>query len=260
VLLKSLTHTNPLVRAAAARSLEPALPASGVREALSTTLTDRSRSVRIAAAWTLRASIDLGSNAGRELRHWLEVNADQPVGQLQWGDYLLAHNDPQAALGHYQKAVAWDPYSPPFRQQLAATFSALNRPRDAVETLRECCRLNPGDAESHYQLGLAYSEAGDLAQTRQELDRTVQLNPRHSRAWYNLGLAQNSLGQPEAAVTSLLRAESASPDDERIPYARATILARLCETKSAIAATRRALEINPDYAEARELLGQLEQK
>ena len=158
---------------------------------------------------------------------------------------------------HYQKAVAWDPYSPEFRQQLAITLCALNRPREAVETLREACRLNPGDAESHYQFGLACNEAGDLGQARQELERATQLNPRHARAWYNLGLAQNALAQPDAAIASLLRAESADSHDERIPYARATILTHLGESQSAVIAARRALEINPTYIEARRLLRQL---
>jgi hypothetical protein len=76
---------------------------------------------------------------------------------------------PQTALLHYQKAVSWDPYSAPFRQQLAVALSVLNRPREAVETLREACRLNPNDSKSRYQLGLACNEAGDLDSARKEL-------------------------------------------------------------------------------------------
>ena len=257
VLLRSLEHTNALVRGAAAHGLEPALSAPGVSEALRKRLDDPSRSVRLAAAWTLRASLAPASKAGLELRRFLDLNADQPGGQMRKGDYYLARNDPQSALLHFQKAVAWDPYSAPFRQQLAVVLSALNRPREAVETLREACRLNPNDAESRYQLGLAWNEAGDLDQARKELETAVRLNPRHASAWYNLGLAQNALGQPDAAIESLLRGETAEPREARIPYARATVLARLGQRKAAAAAARRALEIDPTHADARQLLEQL---
>ncbi len=257
VMLRSLEHTNELVRTAAAHTLEPALSAAGVSEALRRRLDDPSRNVRIAAAWTLRASLDPASPVGRELQHFLDSNADQPGGQMRKGDYFLARNDPQTALLHFRKAVAWDPYSPPFHQQLAVTLSTLNRPGEAAATLQEACRLNPNDAESHYQLGLACNEAGNLDQARKALETTVRLDPRHASAWYNLGLAQNALGQPDAAIESLLRGESAEPRDSRIPYARATILARQGQRKAATIAARRALEINPAFSEARQLLEQL---
>ncbi len=257
VLKRSLEHTNDLVRGAAAHALEPALSVPGVTEALRRRLGDPSLSVRLASAWPLRASLDPDSPAGQELRHFLDSNADQPSGQMRKGDYFLARNEPQTALGHYEKAVSWDPYSAPFRQQAAVALSVLNRPREAVEALREACRLSPKDAEARYQLGLACNEAGDLNQARQELETAVQLNPRHAAAWYNLGLAQNASKQPELAIESLRRGESVEPRDPRIPYARATIHARLGQTQKAVLAARRALEINPAYAEARQLLQQL---
>ena len=55
-----------------------AAAAAGVSEALRRRLNDPSRNVRLAAAWSLRASLDPASPAGRELRHFLEVSADQP--------------------------------------------------------------------------------------------------------------------------------------------------------------------------------------
>lgn len=259
VMLQNLAHTNALVRAAAAHALEPALAAPGVSEALRQRLDDSSRNVRLAIAWTLRATLDPASIAGRELQHFLDLSADQPGGQMRKGDYFLARNDSQTALAHFQKAVAWDPNSAPFHQQLAVALSTLNRPREAVETLREASRLNPNNAHSHYQLGLACNEAGDLDLARKELETAVRLNPRLAAAWYNLGLAQNALGQPDTAIESLLRGESAEPLDARIPYARATIHARLGQRQAATGAALRALEINPAHTDARQLLQQLGQ-
>jgi tetratricopeptide (TPR) repeat protein len=255
-LRRGLEDTNALVRLTAAHALEPAVSslAPGVVDALHRPLNDPVRGVRLAAEWSLRSTLGPVSGPANELRLYLDQNADEPAGQLQKGSYFLSRNDPTNALPHLQKAVAWDPYSPPLHQQLASAFSALNRPQDAVDTLKEACRLAPRDAESHYQLGLALNELGDRNGVIDQLTRAVELDPRHARAWYNLGLARNAAGQTDAALQSLSRAEALDPEDARIPYARATILLSGGWTREALAAVKRSLAINPSYTEAQQLL------
>ncbi len=258
-LLKAIQDPHPLVREQAVRSLEPLLtqPTTVITSALNERLDDPVRSVRIAAAWALRGNLPPGSRAADELRHYLEINSDQPTGQLEDGAFDLANSRPQDALAHYQKAVAWDPNSPPMRHDLAVTLSMLGRSNEAVEQLQAACRLDPSDAEYQFKLGLAFSEVGQLDKTAQALEKAVQLAPGHARAWYNLGLARNSQGHPDAALDALLRAESLSPNDPQIPYARATILVRLQRLPEARLAAARAVEINPGYADAKRLLDDL---
>lgn len=258
-LVQGLQHTNALVRTVAAASLESAAadPAPEVRTALERASEDPVRSVRVAAASSLRAVLDPASPAGRDFLRFLDANADQPTGQLHKGIYYFSRKDLEVALRHFQKAVAWDPYSAPLRQELAVALSALHRPQAAADALQEACRVAPRDAESHYELGLARNELGDLPGAVEELETAVKLEPRHALAWYNLGLAQNALGRRDSAIESLLRGEAAEPEDARIPYARATILAQLNRTREAAAAARRALEIEPKFDQARELLDAL---
>ena len=255
VLLHGLQDTNTLVRAASARSLETALAAGvpDVPTALQARLNDSARNVRIAAAWSLRATVDTNSPASLELQHYLDLNADEPIGQLNKGNFSFARNDLPAAAKHFQKAVDWDVHSAPLYQSLAVVLSALNRPQEAVQTLEQAVHFSPDDAESHYQLGLAYNGIGNQTNALAQLAAAVRLEPRHVLAWYNLGLAQSALGQADAAIGSLSRAESLAPDDARIPYARATILARLGRSREAIGAAKLSLEIDPSSAEARQL-------
>src|SRR5262249_15910446 len=144
-LHQGLEDTNALVRTAAAHALEPAAMGlvPGVIDSLRSRLNDSTLSVRLAAGWSMRCTLD-----ANEFRWSLAQNAHEPVGQLQKGSYFLSRSDPSNALPCLQKAVRWDPYSPPFHQQLAAAYSVLNRPQDAVDTLKEACRLAPRDAES----------------------------------------------------------------------------------------------------------------
>lgn len=257
-LRAQLDHAHPLVREKAVRSLgagvahgPPALAA-----ALVPRLEDPVRNVRVAAALALRDRVDLDSRAGRELRHALDFNADQPTGQLQLGAFHLARENLPAALTAYRQAVAWDGHSAPLRHELAVVLSLAGHGQEAVEQLKAACRLEPREAEYWYKLGLACNELGQAGETLAALEQAVALDPRHARAWYNLGLARHGVGRSAEAIEALLRGESAAPNDPRLPYARATILAQLGRTAEARAAAARALEIDAGFTAARRLLDQ----
>ncbi len=258
-LLKSLEHPHPLVRDCAARALEPLVeqPGSAVTRALRRLLDDPVRSVRVSAAWALRGSLEADVAPARELRHYMDLNADQPTGQMQLAAFELARGRPQEAIAHYEKAILWDPNAAAIHHDVAVVLSQVGRNSEAIEHLKTACRLEPKEAEFQFKLGLAWNEAGRMDQTTAALEAAIHLDPRHSAAWYNLGLARNQLGQPEAALDALTRAASIEPNDARIPYAQATILAQLGRSAEAVAAARRALAVQPDFPAAQDLLKQL---
>jgi len=260
-LIRGLADTNALVRAECIRALEPSMEAKGpvaAVESIRQRLNDPVRAVRIAAAWALRATLDPASKAGTELLHSLDLNADQPVGQMQKGAFALARNQPAKALTHYQKAVDWDPNSAIIRHDLALVLANLNRHAEAIAQLEAACKLEPHNAEYRHKLALAWNETGQSAKTIEALQAAVQLDSQHARAWYNLGLALNAAGRAEEGLQALIHAESAAPADPRNPYARATILARLGRLGEARQAAQRALEIQPGFVPAQEFLRSLQ--
>lgn len=259
-LLHCLENTNPLVRATAARSLEPLVGEEGpVTTEIRALLNDPSRDVRITAAWILRSDLDTNSMAGKELLHYLDVNSDQPAGQMKKGEFFFGRGDLPEAVEHFQKAVAWDTNSAPIHSEFAVALSAAHRNREAIEQLTAACQLAPSEAEYRYELGLAWNEAGDLPKTIESLKTAVKLNPQYARAWYNLGLALNASGQVDAALKALARAEQITPDDPLVPYARATILAHEGRIAEARTAAQRALALRPDFSAAAQLLQSLSQ-
>ena len=227
---------------------------SGAAGEIRARLADPSRSVRIGAAWALRAELDTNSPAGRELLHSLELTADQPAGQVQQGAFYFARGDLAEALAHFERAVAWDTNSAPIRREYAVALGAANRNPEALEQLLAACRLAPGEASYVFELGLAWNEAGDLPKAIEQFEKAVKLDAHLDRAWYNLGLARNAAGQVEPALDALNHAQAAAPNDPRIPYAAATILARAGRVGEAEAAARRALMLQPDFPEAAQLL------
>jgi tetratricopeptide (TPR) repeat protein len=255
-LTHCLDNTNPLVRVNSIRSLEPLAeePGSIVAGKVRRLLDDPCRDVRISAAWVLRSSLDTNTPAGRDLWHYLEINADQPAGQMQKGEFYFARGDLPAALEHYQKAVAWDPNSAPIHSEFAVVLSAANHNQEAIAQMEAACQLAPREAEYRYRLGLAWNEVGNLSKTIESLEAAVKLDPQYARAWYNLGLAQNQAGQVDAALEALTRAETLSPTEANIPYARATILAHAGRIAEARTAAQRALTLQPDFPAAAQLL------
>jgi len=253
-LRNQLQHEHPLVRQSAARSLEPMLQAPGIRSGMEALLNDPVRSVRVTAAWALRDSVPLDSPAAQDMQHMLRLNADQPSGQMQLGQFYFARRDAPQAIKHMETAIAWDPNSPPFHHDLAILYNAIGDNPRTIQKLKDALKLAPNEAQYYYELGLAYSEAGDLNLTISALQEAVRSNPQFARAWYNLGLALNGQSRIPEALNALQKGESADPTDAGIPYARATILAQMGKKQEAMAAAQKALSLRPDHAEARQLM------
>ncbi len=258
-LAKSASDPEPLVRMMSLRALQPGegAPSANTESVFTRGLMDSARCVRIEAAWGLRATLDTNSVAGKDFEEFLLHNSDEPSGAMQQGVFALERGQPDAAIDYFHRAVGWDPNSAPLREALAVALGMVGRSAESVTELRAACRLAPKDAEARFKLGLALNEAGDTAGACDALAQTVKLDPGFTRAWYNLGLAYSATEKPEAALDCLIRAESLAPNSADIPYARATILARLGRVEEARTAARRALEIQPEFREAKELLGRL---
>lgn len=255
-LTRVAKDTNELVRAMAARALDqPAQQGDaaslGILNAL---LDDPIRAVRIDAAWALRRNVDTNSRAGSELVHYLNLNRDQPIGLLQWGNFLTERGDNAGALAAFRQAVDWDKGSPPLRHSFAVALSQAGQPEEAARQLADAVKLAPRDAQLRFTYALALNELRRPQEALAALEKTVKLDPQFARGWYNLGLARNAAQQPDLAIEALARAETLDPRNPQAPYAAATIFARQQRTREAQEAAKRALQIAPNYSDAAELL------
>ena len=177
VLMAQFKDKHPLVREKAVRALEPAV-ASGNTDAVasvSETLNDPVRNVRVAAAWVLRATVEVQSRAGRELQLALSLEADQPPGQYRQAMFHLAREQPDAALAHLQKAVAWDPFSPPLRYETAMVLNRLGRTAEALAELSRAEKLAPRDPQLPFGRATVLAHAGRHEDARAAARRALEL-------------------------------------------------------------------------------------
>lgn len=253
-LTDATKDSSDLVRGMAARALANAEPEAAESGPLRTLLNDRSRAVRIDAAWALRKTVETDSGAGSELLYYLNFNRDQPSGLTQWANFLEDRGDRANALLAFQRAVEWDGGSAALRSNYAVALSVAGQSEEAVKQLGEAVRLAPQDGQMRYSYALALNEVNRAGEAREQLEQAVRLDPQFGRAWYNVGLARNAAGRPEQAIEALTRAEALDPLNAQAPYAAATIYAHLGRAQEAAEAAKRALKIDPGYAEATDLL------
>jgi len=73
---------------------------------------------------------------------------------------------------------------------------------EAIQAYREALRINPKDATTHYNVGVALYKKGLLDEAVQAYREALRINPEYAVAYLNLGLALKDEGLAAQAVTA----------------------------------------------------------
>lgn len=136
----------------------------------------------------------------------------------------------------------------------------------AAEAFEQAVKLDPGLAEAHFRLGLAYDALGKEQEAEDEYKKAVDTykkylseNPKDAEAHYNLGQTYAGLHLYSEAVREYRQATRLKNDDADIYYDLGTALTKLAQYDEAVSAFSKSLEIDPENyraedsrAEARE--------
>jgi tetratricopeptide (TPR) repeat protein len=127
--------------------------------------------------------------------------------------------------------------------------------KDALAAMQRTCELLPTDAETHFYLGNARHDHGDLAGAATSLRQALALNADFAEAHDSLGAALQDAGQPADAAASFRRALELRPDLAEAHGNLGNALVDLGQIEEAVQHYRRMLELRPDLAEAHNNLG-----
>jgi len=100
------------------------------------------------------------SDARNEFEAELKLNPDDAVAEYEIGQILQAENKPQEAAARFERAVA---RSPDFTEGLLAVARIRSDAKhydEAIPLLERAVRLEPENESGHYNLMLAYRNAG----------------------------------------------------------------------------------------------------
>lgn len=100
------------------------------------------------------------SEAQREFEAELKLNPHDAVAEYEIGQILLAENKPQEATPRFERALALSPDFPEALLAVARLRSEAKRNSEAIQLLEKAVRLQPENESAHYNLMIAYRNAG----------------------------------------------------------------------------------------------------
>ncbi len=119
---------------------------------------------------------------------------------LMEGDVRMAVSDYANSVKVYQKLVDLEPDVPGYRLRLAIAMACWPRTKkEAEREFLEAVRLDPDNADLHYQMGLYYKAMKVKSRAIAVFQTAVRLNPRHKQAREEL----ESLSPKDTVLTGL---------------------------------------------------------
>lgn len=126
---------------------------------------------------------------------------------------------------------------------------------EGIKNYREGIKLNPGNADAHYNLGNALAQKGSLTEAIRSYRDAIRIDRSMTAAHFNLGIALYSNGQIDEAIAAYKEAIRTDPELDTAYVNLGVALHKKGLTGQAMKAYRDALRINPFFAEAYYKLG-----
>jgi tetratricopeptide (TPR) repeat protein len=139
------------------------------------------------------------------------VAQDNSATSFARGNAALAAGDFKAAEQIFQGVVQQDPAAHDAWLALALIALRAGAPDIAVERARRAVDLDRNNALYLNNLGIAYSELGDLRAAEKACRRALRINPAYGEGHYNLAKALHKQGRHRDALQEYERAHKLKP-------------------------------------------------
>ncbi len=183
---------------------------------------------------------------------------------IRLGQVRLAGGELDAAGESFRAALALEPRCAAALEGLGTIASREKRPQEAIERFSKALALQPGADALHHQLGLAYRDAGDMAQAKEHLllshGKQVRfVDPLMDRlagllkgASIHLKRGNSALqqGRLDVAIQEYRQAAEIDPKDPANQYNLGFALIRAGRRDEAISAFEKAIQLDPKYRNA----------
>lgn len=124
--------------------------------------------------------------------------------------------DLDSAKTQFDKAIQLKSDYASARFQLAMVLQAQGKTDQVMPALQEAKKYAMQDVGLSFQIGLLYYQDKDYQNAQKELERTVFLNPNYSNALYFLGLTYSAQNQNSKAIDAINKVLKLNPDNAEI--------------------------------------------
>lgn len=126
---------------------------------------------------------------------------------------------PEKALEAYAECFRADPRNVQAARSVAWIHAQKQRWPAAAAWFEKALAIQPGHADTWFNLGYAREQAGDRAAALEAFRKTTELNPKHDRAWYGMGMIHAHRGEHPAATEALRQTAELQPMNGAAWYA-----------------------------------------
>ena len=209
---------------------------------------------------------------------WAELERDHGVSSnLAWCYYKLGRFS--KAIELFQRCKAKYPMSNDFLNNVALSFRASGKKKEAVTLLKQAARSQPDNLLYKFNLAETYLEAATYNLARKEFESILSIYPNHPevlisysacliklgqsdrasvllsdlvrsdslnyRLWQNLGICQVELLDYSGAERSLVKAHQLNPNSDEITFALIDAKLKNAKHKSALDDCKNLKNKNP---------------
>lgn len=192
-----------------------------------------------------RGKMDEALKLAREV---VAARRDMVAAQEMLAFVLQQNERPREAIESLRNAVGEGAASESLKIRLGLLLSETGNAKEAVAILTPFADRR--DPEMLNAYGIALADTGDIQGAVRQFDRVLQIDPTNATAYENLGVVALRANQPERAHTYLMKALGLN---DRMPLALNTLgvlYARAGKTDEAIDAWTRAVAYDPHLFDA----------
>jgi tetratricopeptide (TPR) repeat protein len=209
----------------------------------------------------VEAAIDSTASLAPEAYFKRALESDPNYGEAlyQWARFLMnrtkqpSKEDLVSAREKLLKILEIEPLNPKVHSRLGMLYYYLGQPDLARNAYRTAMTLNPGDYNTHYNLGeLDYSVFGDRSEALKEFKETLKYDSAHVDACFRIGLISLENEMINEAVSYLQRARQLQPNNIRILLQLGVALEKKGMQSEALGVYNQVLDLDPVNEVARQ--------
>jgi tetratricopeptide (TPR) repeat protein len=195
----------------------------------------------------VEAAVSQTPNTAEEFfQRSIQADSSYVEAWYQLARFCMNNGDYSRARICLLRVLDLEPLHVKTHSRLGMVYYYLDQPELAKKSYQTALALNPGDYNTHYNLGeLYYSKLNDEKHALDEFKKAIEGNPQHAEANFKIGLICLSNNMTKEAVTFFEKSRVNDPKNIRVLLQLGVAYEKLSMTGDAMLAYRTILEIDP---------------
>lgn len=187
------------------------------------------------------------------IRRAIAANPALVAAHLDLGEALSDSGQVDQAIDEFKRVLARDPQNADALNNYGVSLAMKGQLAEAEEHIEAAIRLNPNDASAHGNLGNVHSMMSRFDLAIEDYRKSLALKPT-AETHFNLGNALYQKGDLAGAAEHFESAIKLRPVDPVAHASLGLVFARQGRRNDAIAEVETAIQQKPDFAQAQDML------